>query len=211
MAENMVISCPKCAKKFKGNSDLAGKKIKCPFCKQPFVVPQGKVPVKAEGGGARSAAPPPPAAPPKPRAPVDEDEGPHRYEVTTPDLAARCPFCAKELTSANAVICVHCGYNTQTREIGKTIQTFAVTGKEHFMYLLPGFIMLAVMLLLIIFLMWFCLVFPFHCKDTWFAWANHESMRLWSTLITLSYVWPAGFFCFNRLVIKPKPEEKQKD
>src|SRR5262245_6902140 len=70
-----VITCPKCVKKFKGRDDLAGKKIKCPFCAHPFVVPKGtaqtaiQAPAKqgatqpggAGAGGAAKPAPSPSA------------------------------------------------------------------------------------------------------------------------------------------------------
>src|SRR5215831_3107456 len=39
MATTSVITCPECRKKFKGRADLQGKKIRCPFCTKPFVVP----------------------------------------------------------------------------------------------------------------------------------------------------------------------------
>ena len=38
-AEAVVVACPECEKKFKPKGDVQGKKIKCPFCKEPFVVP----------------------------------------------------------------------------------------------------------------------------------------------------------------------------
>ena len=46
----------------------------------------------------------------------DGEEGDNPYIVNTTNLAARCPFCAKEMADQNAIICLHCGYNTLTRE-----------------------------------------------------------------------------------------------
>src|SRR5438128_2215894 len=68
-----VITCPKCVKKFKGRDDLAGKKIKCPFCAQPFMVPrtaaQTAIKAPAKEGAAKPAAPAKTAAP-APPAPI---------------------------------------------------------------------------------------------------------------------------------------------
>src|SRR5205085_12090110 len=87
------------------------------------------------------AAPPP--EPPKPvRSALDEeleaDSNP--YGVSTLDLSPRCPNCANELESADALICLHCGYNTQTRRWASTKKTIEHTGGENFAWLLPGLI-----------------------------------------------------------------------
>ena len=34
-----AITCPRCQKKFKGKPELYGKRIRCPGCHKPFVVP----------------------------------------------------------------------------------------------------------------------------------------------------------------------------
>ena len=64
MAETSVITCPECTKKFKGKSDLQGKKIKCPFCAKPFVVSAAKAPVKAPAPPVKGADMTPAVAPP---------------------------------------------------------------------------------------------------------------------------------------------------
>ena len=44
----------------------------------------------------------------------------------------RCPHCTKEL-EPGAIICLWCGYNTQTRVLGQTTKTVEKTGGEHFL------------------------------------------------------------------------------
>src|SRR5947207_737731 len=100
MAAPASISCPSCAKKFKGRPELAGKKIKCPGCGSPFIVPQ-----QAEAPQPKPAA----VAAANARAPDDEA---NPYGITTIDLSARCPNCANKMESEDAIICLHCGYNT---------------------------------------------------------------------------------------------------
>src|SRR5207237_1879701 len=138
--------------------DLAGKKIKCPFCAHTFVVPKGvaqtaiKVPAKeAAAKPGEAAKPSPPPSAPIPFADDsnrrvgwdEEDNDQNPYGVTALDLAPRCPHCAKELLSADAVVCVHCGYNTLTRRHGETRKVVEMTGQEHFAHLLPGLIPVA--------------------------------------------------------------------
>src|SRR5262245_40920573 len=180
MAGSPIITCPECGKKFKGKGDLSGKRIRCPFCAEAFVVgagadietaspprPERSAPT-ATATARQSPKPPPPATrpsppkppakpadskpspkasakpapaptPPPPAAAADDDEdGKNPYGITDLDLAPRCPNCASEMESEEAVVCLHCGYNTLTREWGKTEKVIATTGGEHFLYLLPG-------------------------------------------------------------------------
>src|SRR4051794_18284484 len=120
MAVSLAVACPNCEKKFKPKGDVQGKKIKCPFCKDPFVVPAAKNGSEAKSAKVKAAEVKPPreeppapvAAPPveqrNPDSDFDTDDNP--YAVKNQDLTPRCPHCAKELQSANAVVCIYCGY-----------------------------------------------------------------------------------------------------
>lgn len=245
MPSSPIIFCPGCAKKFKGKDDLRGKKIRCPFCKQPFVVPddddveQTLPPRKSArpGADAARAAPPRKKPPPIPRdddaertlpprpggppkAPVkmdfappstddDEDEK-NPYGVTEMDMAPRCPNCANEMESEEAVVCLYCGYNTLTREWGKTEKVIATTGGEHFMYLLPGILCAVFILLQIVGMLYYCVVLPFDVGKTFWRFTDHESMRVWTTVAGMFDIWPVGYFAFNRLVLNPSPPAKVK-
>src|SRR5262249_19784111 len=167
-----VITCPQCVKKFKGRDDLAGKKIKCPFCAHPFVVPKmAETAIKQPAGGPAAKESAKPAA--ATNAPIpfadekkskvgwdEEDEDQNPYGVTHLDLTPRCPHCAKELVSADAVVCVYCGYNTLTRKHGETKKIIESTGHEHLMHLMPGLLAAGGMLFMIILVGVFSLAWP---------------------------------------------------
>ncbi len=210
MAELTLITCPECTKKFKGKSDLAGKKVKCPACGQPFVVP----------GGAKAkpqAKPPAVPEPPPSRAPGspswDEDEGPANYDVNAQDLTPRCPHCAKELLSADAVVCIYCGYNVLTRTMGQTTKAIAHTFGDYFLHLLPGLGAGAGILFLLALYIYYCLIWPSldFVRNSWIGFTTHESMRFWPGAILLGVIWGLGMFAYKRLILNPLPPENVKD
>lgn len=203
MSAPSSIVCPACKKRFKGKPELAGKKIKCPECHEPFVVPSADAP------------PPIPLEKPKPKAvqnadvEAPKDEG--AYGVGRIDTAPRCPNCAKEMLSAEAVICVHCGYNTLTRVHGETKKLIAISGEEHFLYLLPTLISATMFVLCVILLVaWSTLMVEWLTGTKW-AWLVHESIRMWLTIAMLGLLWGLGYYSFNTLVLAPKPPEVEKD
>lgn len=210
MATSPIITCPACTKKFKGRADLQGKKIKCPFCAEPFVVPKASADkeaikaAKAGKGGSGSGMAKKPMWDAE-----DDDQNP--YGVTALDLAPRCPHCAKEMLSADAVVCVYCGYNTLTRQHGTTRKILALTGGEHFMHLLPGLLCVAGILFLIIFLAVFALVWPHWVAGGNLALTDHESIRMWLTVMFGFVIFGLGMFAIRRLILEPKPPEKVKD
>jgi DNA-directed RNA polymerase subunit RPC12/RpoP len=210
MAATAVITCPNCQKKFKGNADLKGKKIKCPKCDEPFVVELIFVdkPATPPGGEAVKAAAP---AKKKPSDWDEEDEDSNPYGVTHLDLTPRCPFCANEMESEDAVVCLYCGYNTQTRELGKTKKLFKTTGQDHFRWLLPGIACALTIVAIFVGYLYFCLQLPEVTKGHWTSFLDHESMRLWLCLMLLAGMWGIGIFVFKRLIIEPRPPEKVKD
>src|SRR5579871_4955658 len=177
MAEQAPITCPKCAKKFKTKTDVRGKKIRCPFCTESFVVPvgdRGATAIQDKGG-----APPQPGAAEAPTVPPfdewNQDENP--YGVVEADLRPRCPNCANEMESEDAVVCLSCGYNTLTREWGKTEKMIGVSAGRHFVHLLPGFLALFCMLDCILERIFYSVVWPFWVQGTnWMTWSDHESL-----------------------------------
>jgi DNA-directed RNA polymerase subunit RPC12/RpoP len=217
MAVNTIIACPECKKKFKGRDDLEGKNIKCPSCGNRFIV-KGIVPGKAD-----SAAKPNPKAGPTapPIAPVksqkkaildDEDEDPNPYGVTALDVAPRCPHCASPMADDEATICLNCGYNTLTRQMGTVTKLIAHTGSERFMWLFPGIVCLVVLFIFINLDIIFCLLLPGLVKGSWAAWVvDAEAARMWVVIVSLFIIWALGHFAFWRLVLNPIPPEKLKD
>src|SRR6187401_2137677 len=101
------ITCPTCQKRFKGKPELGGKKIKCPLCAEPFVVPNETAAKPVTKSAKSSPAPPTP-----PSANVEAPSDSAAYGISSIDTTPRCPHCAKETRDEKAVICIHCGYNT---------------------------------------------------------------------------------------------------
>jgi DNA-directed RNA polymerase subunit RPC12/RpoP len=218
-----VITCPKCVKKFKGRDDLAGKKIKCPFCAHPFVVPAEtaiKQAAPVSGPAAKESAKPAAAM----NAPIpfadeknkrvgwdEEDEDQNPYGITHLDLTPRCPHCAKELLSADAVVCVYCGYNTLTRKHGETKKILETSGHDHLMHLMPGLLAAGGILFLIILVGVFSLAWPDWVAGGTLDFSDHESLRMWFAVIAGFVCFGLGRFAYKRIILEPKPPERVKD
>jgi hypothetical protein len=206
MAATAIIACPECKRKFKGKKELQGKKIRCPFCKEPFVVKRLAVDeveaATVPPGGAKAGT-------------NDDDEfeqGSNPYGITELDLAPRCPNCANEMESEEAVVCLFCGYNTLTRAWGKTAKVIELTFRDYFMHLLPALVGVLLIILLIAGVIYYCLVLPGMKKWSWLDLVtDHESTRLWIAAIVLAIIWGFGYFAFNRIVLNTKPPDKVKD
>jgi DNA-directed RNA polymerase subunit RPC12/RpoP len=215
MAATSVITCPECGKKFKGREELQGRRVRCPNCGHAFIV-QTLVQDKVDSGepAPRVAEEPPPAEEPRIKSALDEEleAGSNPYGVTTLDLAPRCPNCANELESADARICLHCGYDTLSRTIGKTAKLIEHTGNERFMWLLPGLLCALGVFLLFLLQLFYCFALPdLISKDSWVNMFNHESLRLWFGLMFLGVMWGLGKFAQKRLIFHPNPPEKVMD
>lgn len=220
MAASPAITCPHCDKKFKPKVSVQGKKIKCPFCAHPFAVPgdssdatvndpPGKTMAeKKKANPDQAKAAPPAQTAPEAKNPDDEfDDNPDPYGVKDQDLTPRCPNCAKELANENAIICIYCGYNTLTREVSFTKKTVKTTAGRHFKYLLVPIGAATFLFSAVIFLLYYSAVSPYHVNNTMFEFTDHESMRMWSTVTILTWIWGSGLFCFKKFFEKPKPDE----
>jgi hypothetical protein len=213
MADSPIITCPACQKKFKGKGDLEGKKIKCPLCAKVFVVPGAKkteaVQTTPAGDGLVAMAPT--------QAPLgfaddeEDDNDPNPYGVTDLDIAPRCPNCAALMADEKAFICLFCGYNTLTREVGKTQKTIGHTAGERFVHLFPGLAMALTGFGFILGMTYFSVVLPDMVQGSWLRFLDHESLRMWFTIMALGVIWGCGTFAYKRLIVQPTPAEKIKD
>jgi hypothetical protein len=201
-----VITCPECDKKFKGKGDLQGKKVRCPFCKESFTVPDED----DEEEHVQAGKPKAKAAALEPAGDKEVDDI-DPYGAQEQDLAPRCPNCANEMESENATICLYCGYNTLTRQWGKTVKTVAHTKMQIFLHLLPGIGAFVWMLMIIIGLLYYCLVLPLQVSGSWLGWLDHESLRMWFTIIAMGFAWGTGMFLYRRFFVEPLPPEIRKD
>ncbi len=214
MAATPPITCPDCQKKFKSKADLRGKRIRCPFCNESFIVPVDDAPEDDDAPLPVQAAPPkeqpsePDDAPIPLAADDEEQEGDDPYAVTDIDLAPRCPNCAHEMPSAEAVVCLNCGYNTLTREWGKTEKLLGVSVGRHTMHLLPGFLALFCLITCLVDRLIYNALWPFMVADvTWMQWTDYEGLRMWGTMFGLAFIFAMGRFCYKRFIVKPIPDE----
>jgi hypothetical protein len=222
MATTIVTTCPECDKEIKVPANLEGKKIRCKGCENVFVV-QATAPAKTKpakpaakpaakkGPAPQGAKAPTKAAPPKPE---DDEDNPNPYGVTHENLTARCPHCAAELESEDAVICLICGYNTQTRarhEITKTIEHNWI---DWTFWLAPGIICVLVFLgaiggIVFLLVLSTPIIDDAIKQEAWWAFAP-RMMQLWGTILGLATMFFTARFAIKRLILHPRPPEKIK-
>ncbi len=225
MAEAITIVCPECGKKINVASEAVGKKVRCKDCEHVFVVaaPGGKkaarpaaAPAKAPAG-AKKKAPDPRAAKPRPDKPKadDEEENSNPYGVTSLDLAPRCPDCAQEMESEDAIICLHCGYNTQTRSKVESRAVEEDTGMVWTWWLLPGILCAVFALVFLTFDIWYSLkvptFFPGGEDDAWYAFIGRPWFVIWLVWgPTVPLMVGMTAFAVKRLIFNPRPPERVK-
>ncbi|HEY7427661.1 MAG TPA: hypothetical protein VH682_25745 [Gemmataceae bacterium] len=221
MASTILIVCPECGKQIKAPDNVLGKKVRCKFCQAAFVASKGgNKPAAGKPGkpsAVKSAKAPTdkPAAgkPPKPAVDDDEDDE-NPYGMTDVNLSARCPNCANEMESEEAIICLSCGYNTRTRELAKTLKTYDNTIGEKFLWLLPGIACALAVLVLIGFNVWYLLKIDDVVdwdKDSFFLgmWTIN-GIKLWVVIMSLGLIWLAGKFAVKRLILNYSRPEVEK-
>src|ERR1019366_10396623 len=224
----VVVKCPECEKRFKPKGDVQGKKIRCPFCRAPSFVLAAKdgKPDKGKPDKAKAPKPQPKADEPIAMEPTEaetkaaaeakvvadkaaadaEFDDKSAYDVKHVALVPRCPNCTAEM-GPHDIICLECGYNTLTREWGKTQKTKAITFKQELKYLGPALGAAAFILFSVVGLLYYTIVSPYDVDKTIFEFTNTEAIRMWSTVIFLGWLFGAGTFCIKKFIEKPKPDE----
>jgi hypothetical protein len=207
MAATITITCPECDKQIKAPAEVVGKKVRCKACGHVFAVKGGPAP--AGKAPAKTAAPQAQAPPPKPKD-EEEEEGSDPYGVSDLKLAPRCPNCANEMESEESVICLHCGYNTQTRIQSRMKKTHDVTFWDYFLWLLPGISCVIGIILLIIWDIWFCTQIEDVVKDEWYEFIGAAAVRLWQTIASVFVMFGLLMFAIKRLIFNYTPPEVEK-
>ncbi len=196
MATTIVIVCPQCQKQVKGPADLEGRRVRCRACGHTFTVPAAE-PSEPPGAKTKTKARSP--------APAPKPEENKPYNVVDLDLTPRCPHCAAELLTPDAIVCVHCGYNSQTRQRLETKRALETSGMERFQWLLPGILCAVALVPLFgaVGYLWFVLAPPEgDGPDDW-LWA-----RVWGSVICGFNIWFLGRFAVKRLIRNPRPPEQ---
>jgi hypothetical protein len=220
MATTIVLVCPECGKQVKAPDNVLGKKVRCKFCQAAFVAsqPGGKAPPagKPAKPPAGKGVKPPAGKPAKSGKPKldDDDEDANPYGVTTLDLVPRCPECANEMESEDAVICLHCGYNTRTRIRAKTRKVEDTTVGDYILWLLPGAACVLAVLIIIGFDIWYLMKIDDYINaenDSWYlaVWVS-GGIKTWVVIMSLGLIWLAGKYAFKRLVLHFHPPEVER-
>jgi hypothetical protein len=219
MAEKVSITCPDCAKIFQVPAEILGRKIRCKNCGKAFIAEQ------TQDVGLTQTKPETKKKPEAKKKPADdaiipfqddedEDDG-KPYEVTSVDLAPRCPECANELESEDAVICLHCGFNLRTRVRAPTRQVKDVTAGNIFMWLLPGILAAltfftglgATIFMTVYWLLWDPMAAP-EKPDRWQI-NCCNCCALWWCILWIWIMWKTGRFAIKRLIFNNKPPEEE--
>jgi hypothetical protein len=219
MAPTVVITCPECDKQITAPATLEGKKIRCKGCGNTFVVRTSAAEEEETAPPAKPAAKPKPAPQPagpkakekikakSPSRPADDDD-PNPYKVTDMDLRPRCPHCAGEMEEGD-VICLHCGYNTQTRIRANTKVTIEHDFFDWFMHLLPVALCILVFIGMIgnivFLLLFFTPIIEAH-KEEWWNFGP-RAMQLWGCIFSLAIMFFCARFVIKRLVWDLHPPE----
>jgi hypothetical protein len=219
MANAIILVCPECQKEMKAPAEVEGKKVRCKGCEHVFVARAGQSPARAapakppQNKAAKGKSPPAKSAAPPPAASGDEDEYEGTpYGLTDTSLAPRCPECANELDPPDAVVCLHCGYNTITRQRAMTRKVYDTSAGNYFIWLLPGILCVIGVLCAIGFALWYVFKIEEAVNPEEFPGnlLSHSGIKLWVVIMCLFVMFYSGHFAFKRLVLNYKPPEVEK-
>jgi DNA-directed RNA polymerase subunit M/transcription elongation factor TFIIS len=202
MANTIEISCPECHKQIKAAPELQGKKVRCKGCGHVFPIPAPDKPGKEAKPAVVMVA-----------KKGDDDDDVTAYAVAKEESTAlpRCPHCALEMESEDAVVCIHCGYNTLNRQRMMTRKTYETTAGDRLGWLMPGFLSLFAIFVLIGFDLFFCLKLPKMVeKDEDWSWLGSGPVRLWMVIFSVFAMLALAKFAFSRLIVNRTPPEKIK-
>ena len=217
MAATITVTCPECDTTIKASAEVAGKKVRCKSCGGVFVAkPAGatkSVAVKSAPKPAAKSTPKPAkeeaVKATKPAADEDDENDGKAYGLTETDLTPRCPHCANELESADSKVCLHCGYNTETRQQVKTKKVEDVTSLDVFMWLLPGILCVLGVIGLIVWDFLYCL-FIENWVDTDIWWGSmicSGALKFWWCIASVFFMYALGRFAVRRLIFDRVPPE----
>ena len=157
------------------------------------------------------------AQPAKPKVEIDknrmmdpEDTDPGKgygFEEAAPDSVARCPQCAYELESAEAIVCLTCGYNLLTRTRLHMKKTYETNFMDWVYWLTPSIAATIGCFLSVSFGIFLWTYLKWWWGDWWFS---HFSIQIWFTVFAIGGAWYSGKFAFERLVYEFHPPEKVK-
>lgn len=193
MTASLDASCPECKKAIKGSTDLAGKKVRCKGCGHVFIVAAS---VAQSEGGARRAA-------------LDDTAGSAYGLVPLERALPLCPFCAQELPSESATLCVQCGFNLRTRQRLGTKKVLDRTWGDQLAWLLPGFLALIGIFLLLALDLFYCFSLPRLVAETVWEPLSAKVFQVVVIMLSLLAIIVLAKVALQRLVLSPLPPEQE--
>jgi DNA-directed RNA polymerase subunit RPC12/RpoP len=185
---------------------MQGKKIRCKGCGHTFAVP-GEVTLEPE----EKAKPQPAPVKAKAASGYDEDDDGNPYGLSNDlETIPRCPHCAKQMESAEAVVCLHCGYNIRLRKRVETKKVMETTAGDRIMWLLPGIGCVVLIIVLIIADILYMQFDEEAYKRYWWSFVGYLGFKVWGVIISLGIMFFAGKFAIRRLIFDSTPPEKVK-
>lgn len=217
MASTITITCPECDKSLRAPREVLGKKIRCKGCGATFSARAARAADDRDDDedDARPPARPakkapaakPVAAAPKKDKPKDTDEDATPYGVTHEYLGPRCPSCANAMEEGDR-ICLHCGYDTETRIQGRMKKVKYYSGFDIFLWLLPGIALALLTIgLLTATVLYLVNIDRATFNDAWYDFLGSLGMKVWASVIVLFICYFAGRFAIIRLCINYLPPE----
>jgi DNA-directed RNA polymerase subunit RPC12/RpoP len=212
MAATITLVCPECSKEIQAPADFAGKKVRCKHCGNIFranpAAPKGAV-ARAPSGKSNGVTPSKASPPVAPMTADDDEDGDgNPYKVTTNEKSSRCPECANEMDGPDAIVCLHCGYNTVTRERLGLRKVHDITGRDRFIWLLPGIACAGTVLFLLIFDILYCLLLKPEKDSSWVVdLFGSGAVKMWMCIGSTFFMFFAGRFAYLRLLVHPEPPE----
>jgi hypothetical protein len=138
------------------------------------------------------------------------------------EFTPRCPHCAQELIPPDAKVCVHCGFNSLTREKAASKTVYEPTTEDWIYHLAPGVAAVGTIISLV--------ALDITCWVQMREWLTgtfldmeekdaagrqrfyvHPAAFSFAVLgMTIPAIVAAGKFAYERLVTNYRPEEKEK-
>ena len=217
----ITVTCTECNASFKTSAEVQGKKVRCKSCGGVFVA-RAAAPAAAGKGvttkpGAKPAAKPVKKEVAKTKPPVEEvdtDDDGNPYGLTETDLTPRCPHCANELESADAKVCLHCGYNTETRQQVKLRKVVDQTSGDFFLHLLPGILCVLAIIFMAVWDVLYCLRIDGWVESQdehwYFDLMGSAAVKMWMCITTDFIGWMLGKSAIRRLILERAPPEIEK-
>ena len=247
MVSKMMITCTGCNKESTGPVTLQGKTIKCKACGTVFTVPAATGIKKPAAEARRGKSAPKPVMEVEQveddvetfamKADEEEDENApakNPYGITEVTFSPRCPHCAEDMEEGD-VVCLHCGYNIETREKFKTVKTVELTPGDWVAWLLPGVVCVVVDIFLIVYFLVHHFFLPrlMFSKEEYTTWSKelsehgrfaasgsealpflsylfHPGIETWIVVMFLFFGFLATRYAIRRLILHPTPPEKFK-